>query len=788
MLGELEEYKVHEFVAHSTMVNCLTIGPLSNQVLATGGEDCKVNVWRVGNASNIWTLGQNKSPIECLCFDNDEQYLVSGALNGSLKIFDLNEGKLARSLLGHQVNTCSINYHPFGEFIVSGSIDNTMKVWDVRNKTCIQTYTGHEKEITCVKFSPDGRWVASSGKDGQLFLWDLIAGKLINSIRIQPTMAYVTSFEFNPSEFLLAAVTSAKSVRLWDLETMEQIGYSTPDTSPIRCMSFASQGTTLCTATSDTIKVWSWDPVTLKGVTSISWDKVTEIRVNNENQLVGGSCTSNFASVWAVDVDAIIAAGVPQHRDEEKREREQRAKERDREKEREKEKPTSRPKPISGRPPIDSPFSYAADAKSMEEDSKQADKLSALLIQGQGAGSVAAAAKPATTPEVQWTGANSKEMATSMGESFFQRFKEAQEEKAKAGMNIGMLAGMLPSQAASRFPSGVGAPSNGAGMPSGLGVADRGLPARRVRKPAPNYNNNKSEGPIPTSSSSTSTSNTYSNNNNNLAINNNSNYNIAKERERDRSSSATPPDSLEIIGSKHKKNNNEIQSYNDAKPHSSAATPSSVPCFVPQQAPIVAGAPSYDAIDEDHETTLLELDKLIGGSSAVTAVLQQRISALRMLRRLWEKADMENVIAQLQMLHEGSLLDNRQLTVIVHFFNAVEFRGSGVNLDLCCQLLPILVTLLTQEYCLQFDHYILAALHTIKSLLEAFGDLIRQTRAVVVAGGVDLSREDRLQKCNRCYNLFCKIRDGIDKIKRLHRKNAILIEQSDIVQSLLESL
>lgn len=54
---------------------------------------------------------------------------------------------LNRSLSGHQVNTCALQYHPYGDFIVSGSIDSSMKVWDVRNKSCIQTYTGHTKEV-----------------------------------------------------------------------------------------------------------------------------------------------------------------------------------------------------------------------------------------------------------------------------------------------------------------------------------------------------------------------------------------------------------------------------------------------------------------------------------------------------------------------------------------------------------------------------------------------------------------------------------------------------------------
>jgi katanin p80 WD40 repeat-containing subunit B1 len=172
------------------------------------------------NWSNIWTLGSNKSAIECLCFDSEEQCVVSGSTNGSLKVFDLNEGKLARNLGQHPTTVHSIQYHPYGEFIVSGSADCTMKVWDVRSKTCIQTYNGHTKEVTCVRFSPDGKWVASSAMDGQILLWDLVAGKLIHSIKVQ-TPTFVRTFEFNPTEFTLAGATSMRSVKFWDLEVME---------------------------------------------------------------------------------------------------------------------------------------------------------------------------------------------------------------------------------------------------------------------------------------------------------------------------------------------------------------------------------------------------------------------------------------------------------------------------------------------------------------------------------------------------------------------------------------
>lgn len=40
-----------EFVAHKSNVNCLAMGHKSNQVLATGGDDKKVNLWAIGRQS-----------------------------------------------------------------------------------------------------------------------------------------------------------------------------------------------------------------------------------------------------------------------------------------------------------------------------------------------------------------------------------------------------------------------------------------------------------------------------------------------------------------------------------------------------------------------------------------------------------------------------------------------------------------------------------------------------------------------------------------------------------------
>lgn len=42
-----------EFEAHSSSVSCLALAKSSGRLLATGGEDCRVNIWAVSKANCI---------------------------------------------------------------------------------------------------------------------------------------------------------------------------------------------------------------------------------------------------------------------------------------------------------------------------------------------------------------------------------------------------------------------------------------------------------------------------------------------------------------------------------------------------------------------------------------------------------------------------------------------------------------------------------------------------------------------------------------------------------------
>lgn len=46
-------FALADFVAHGSNVNCLALSPSNGHMLATGGDDRKVNLWLVGKPNNI---------------------------------------------------------------------------------------------------------------------------------------------------------------------------------------------------------------------------------------------------------------------------------------------------------------------------------------------------------------------------------------------------------------------------------------------------------------------------------------------------------------------------------------------------------------------------------------------------------------------------------------------------------------------------------------------------------------------------------------------------------------
>ena len=306
--------KLTEVAAHSDIVNCLSVGRWSSSVIVTGGDDCRVNCWKVGKITPTLSLAGHTTPVDSVCFDAREDLVAGGSRGGSIKVWDCKSERLCRTLTGHRSSVTALDFHPFGDYFASGSTDTNVKLWDVKRKGCMQTYKGHEAAVTRVIFSPDGRWVVSGDVSGTVRVWDVTAGKPVHEIR-GARREPVVSFHFHPNELLLATAYT-HNIALHDLDLFRLLSTTPREATTIRYAMFDPDGHALVSVQPDSCRTWSnWDAPHCYDSCEGRWDGAYDVSISRNKELVVASKSKNMARVDLVDL--LVLAPYKQRNDQE---------------------------------------------------------------------------------------------------------------------------------------------------------------------------------------------------------------------------------------------------------------------------------------------------------------------------------------------------------------------------------------------------------------------------------------------------------------------------------------
>ena len=230
-------YKLAEVKdASNGQIHSTTLCRRLPQVFAVGGEK-DVSVYQLSpelgsgkfNAKRLLQLQGHNSSINSLIFnDNDEEsestMLASGSFSGTIRTWDVEMGKAARSLAaGHKSAVTCLDFYRTPKYLLSGSLDTSVKFWDLRRRGAIGTYKHHRDRVTVVKYSPDGNWFITGGADNQMALIDMRTGKTIKSWTDNSdssTLGGVNFIEFHHTDVMIAN-NFGKTINITELENYE---------------------------------------------------------------------------------------------------------------------------------------------------------------------------------------------------------------------------------------------------------------------------------------------------------------------------------------------------------------------------------------------------------------------------------------------------------------------------------------------------------------------------------------------------------------------------------------
>ncbi|KAG9118959.1 hypothetical protein FRC07_006254 [Ceratobasidium sp. 392] len=93
--------------------------------------------------------------------------LISGSLDNTIRIWDVESGKARKTLFGHIEGVWSVQSDKLR--VVSASHDRTIKVWNHGDGNCITTLVGHRGAVTCLALGDDK--IVSGSDDGDVRIW-----------------------------------------------------------------------------------------------------------------------------------------------------------------------------------------------------------------------------------------------------------------------------------------------------------------------------------------------------------------------------------------------------------------------------------------------------------------------------------------------------------------------------------------------------------------------------------------------------------------------------------------
>ena len=159
----------HKIFAHSKEATWLSYSS-NGTGLATGGGDGSIKIWDVDQGKEIGNLTKQKRPISCLWFTPDDQFLVTCSLDRSIKIWKIQTLRDAISFSGHSdtINACAFSYA--AKCLVTGSSDRTIRLWDYGKGVSTKTFPCTSSCFT-LDTLPTETDIVSGHLDGSLRFW-----------------------------------------------------------------------------------------------------------------------------------------------------------------------------------------------------------------------------------------------------------------------------------------------------------------------------------------------------------------------------------------------------------------------------------------------------------------------------------------------------------------------------------------------------------------------------------------------------------------------------------------
>ena len=267
---------------HGSKITCFFFSS-DGRFIVSGSMDNTLKLWDIQTGKEIRAFIGHKGNINSVAISDNNKYILSTSNDKTIKLWDLETGKEIRTYSGHSERVLNAVFYSFDSQIISGSDDNVIKYWETETGKELKSIAGRKTYIESVDFSSDGKYALSGSKDNKIRFVDLSTGEIAKNFQGKYMVLGFLSFSRN-GKFALSG--DGVDMVLWDIEKQQAIKNYKGHNNTVNYVSFSNDGKLGISVCSQENKIILWEIESGKPLKSIVTEGVYSAIFSPDNKYV----------------------------------------------------------------------------------------------------------------------------------------------------------------------------------------------------------------------------------------------------------------------------------------------------------------------------------------------------------------------------------------------------------------------------------------------------------------------------------------------------------------------
>ncbi|XP_063944059.1 autophagy-related protein 16 [Daucus carota subsp. sativus] len=176
----------HTLTGHVDKVCAVDVSKFSSRHVASAAYDRTIKIWDLqrGYCTNTIIFPSN---CNALSFGMDGHTICSGHVDGHLRLWDIQTGKLLSEVAAHSLAITSISLARNGNVILTSGRDNVHNLFDMRTLEVCGTLRASGNRMasnwsrSCI--SADDNYVAAGSADGSVHVWSISKASIVSTLK-----------------------------------------------------------------------------------------------------------------------------------------------------------------------------------------------------------------------------------------------------------------------------------------------------------------------------------------------------------------------------------------------------------------------------------------------------------------------------------------------------------------------------------------------------------------------------------------------------------------------------